>query len=77
MYSLTPYTSFSLNEHRAGPRGGPSLLAGTFDIRLWAERLINVAEGLATRGQCRGEGLGRRGGNMVNPGRGFMVLLTP
>ena len=37
------------------------LLAGTFEISLWAEPLINVAVGLATHGQCRGEGLGRRG----------------
>ena len=61
----------TMNEHRVGPRGGPCLLAGTFGIRLWAEPLSNVAEGPATRGQCRGEGLGRRGGNMVNTGRGL------
>ena len=59
------------NEQRVGPRGGPCLLAETFGIRLWAEPLSNVAEGPATRGQCRGEGLGGRGGNMVNPGRGY------
>ena len=64
------------NEQRAGPRGGPSLLAGTFGIRLWAEPLSNVAEGPATRGQCRGEGL-EDGEVTWSILEGVMVLLTP
>ena len=43
------------NEPRQARRGGACLLAGTFEIRLWAEPLINVAEG-AERGTWALEG---------------------